>query len=70
MFGPQGALYVAMDGNRDINADEYAANMIKIIENKRLRTKLAVTAYARYLQRYTAKKMAGNTLKLYYDLLK
>lgn len=70
MFGAQGALYVAMDGNGDINTDEYAAHMIQIIENKRLRTKLAVATYARYLQRYTAKKMAGNTLKLYYDLLK
>lgn len=70
MFGAKGALYVAMDGNGNINTDEYAVHMINIIENKRLRTKLAVAAYARYLQRYTAKKMADSTLKLYYDLLK
>lgn len=69
MFG-NAALYTKTNAQRQINTDEYAAHMINIIENKRLRTKLAVAAYARYLQKYTAKKMAGSTLKLYYDLLK
>lgn len=69
MFGPKGALYVAMDGNSNINADEYATQMMRIIDDARLRRRIAIALYSRYLSRYTAQKMAHNTVDLYKKLI-
>lgn len=63
------ALYAKMAPDYSVNADEYAAHMCSIIENKRLRNKLSVLAYSRYLSRYTAKNMVAETLKVYKKLV-
>ena len=68
MFG-NAALYAKMGSDYSIDPDEYAAHMCSIIENKRLRNKLSVMAYSRYLARYTAKKMCNETLALYKKLV-
>lgn len=68
MFGPKGALYAQMDANKNINSDEYAAQMIRIIVEPKLRRQLSIKGYARYLQRYTARQMARDTLALYNKL--
>jgi len=68
MFG-SAALYAKTDKERNLNVSQYADNMNTVIENARVRSKLAVVAYARYLERYTAQKMAKNTLNLYKKLL-
>ncbi|MDR1207124.1 MAG: glycosyltransferase family 4 protein [Rickettsiales bacterium] len=68
MFG-KSALFVNMNEKFEINADDYAAQMIRLIESKRLRVKLGIMAYARYLERYTAKKMTVKTLDLYKKIL-
>ncbi|MBQ8294763.1 MAG: glycosyltransferase family 4 protein, partial [Alphaproteobacteria bacterium] len=68
MFG-DAALYAKMGADYSIDPDEYAAHMCSIIENKRLRNKLSVMAYSRYLARYTAKKMCNETLALYKKLV-
>lgn len=62
------ALYAKMAPDYAIDADEYADHMCRIIEDKRLRNKLSVLAYARYLKHYTAKKMCKQTLELYEKL--
>lgn len=67
MFG-NAALYVKMGADYSIDVDEYAAHMCSIIENKRLRNKLSVLAYSRYVSHYTAKKMVAETLKIYEKL--
>lgn len=64
------ALFVQMDEKKDFNPDNYAQQMIRLIENKKLRSKLSILAYARYLERYTAKKMAKDTINLYEQILK
>ncbi len=68
MFG-NAALYAKMGTDYSIDADEYAAHMCSIIENKRLRNKLSVLAYSRYVSQYTAKKMVASTLKIYEKLV-
>ena len=68
MFG-NAALYVKLGADYSIDVDEYAAHMCRIIENKRLRNKLSVLAYSRYVSRYTAKKMVSETLKIYEKLI-
>lgn len=67
MFG-NAALYAKMSPDYSIDVDEYAAHMCSVIENKRLRNKLSVLAYSRYVARYTAKKMVAETLKVYENL--
>jgi len=67
MFG-NAALYAKMSPDYSIDVDEYAAHMCSVIENKRLRNKLSVLAYSRYVTRYTAKKMVAETLKVYENL--
>ena len=62
------ALYAKMAPDYAIDANEYAEHMCRIIEDKRLRNKLSVLAYARYLKCYTAKKMCKQTLELYEKL--
>lgn len=62
------ALYAKMAPDYSIDANEYAEHMCRIIEDKRLRNKLSVLAYARYLKCYTAKKMCKQTLELYEKL--
>jgi len=68
MFG-RGALFVKMSPTGEIDAAEYAAAMMRIIENKSLRVKLGAVAYARYLAHYTAHRMTRETYKLYKKLL-
>ncbi|MDR1361442.1 MAG: glycosyltransferase family 4 protein, partial [Rickettsiales bacterium] len=72
MFG-KAALFATMTrdelkGTFEINTDEYADHMISIIENSRLQRKLQVLGYARYLERYTARKMVRDTVKVYEQL--
>ncbi|MDR2413042.1 MAG: glycosyltransferase family 4 protein [Rickettsiales bacterium] len=69
MFG-KAALFVKMNERKEINTTDYAAQMIKIIENKRLRIKLGIFGYARYFGGYTAGKMIKDTVALYEKLLK
>lgn len=64
------ALLVPMDEKKDFDPDEYAKQMMRLIENKKLRSKLSILAYARYLERYTAKKMVKDTINLYEQILK
>lgn len=68
MFG-RAALFVKMDDKKEFSADEYAAQMLRLIKDKKLRSKLSILAYARYLERYTAKKMAKDTINLYEKVL-
>ena len=68
MFG-KAALYVPSDENCVLDVEEYARQMIRVIESPSLRTKLGILAYARYKERYTAKKMGRDTVKLYEKLL-
>ena len=63
------ARYVKMDPQYNIDPDEYAQAMCDIIENSRLRNKLSVLAYSRYVSHYNAKKMCSQTLDLYKKLL-
>ncbi len=68
MFGGA-AIYVPENDKRELDTTAYASAMLRIIDSPRLRTKLSVLAYSRYLQRYTAKQMVRETLKLYNNLL-
>lgn len=68
MFG-DAALYAKSDNNRFLDATEYAAQMQRVITERRLRTKLGVRAYARYLDRYTAQRMVRDTIKLYNKII-
>lgn len=69
MFG-RAALVVKSDENRVLDVDKYAQQMLRVIESKSLRTKLGVLAYGRYKERYTARRMVADTVKLYEKLLK
>jgi len=59
------ALYVDMDAEHNINTAQYAAAMIRLIEDRALRTRLSVAGYARFKSRYTRKKMISDTVALY-----
>ncbi len=68
MFG-KAALIVKSNDKAELDTEDYARQMIRIIEDKGLRTKLSILGYARYKECYTAKKMGHNTVKLYEKLL-
>lgn len=68
MFG-KAALIVKSNEKAELDTDDYAKQMIRVIQDKGLRTKLSILAYARYKECYTAKKMAHDTVKLYEKLL-
>jgi len=68
MFG-RAALYAPSDDKRVLDADKYAENMLRIIENSVLRLRMGALSYARYRERYTARKMARATIELYKKLL-
>lgn len=68
MFGPA-ALFVEMGPECDINPSQYAAAMTRVIEDKALRTRMAVTGYSRFIQKYTRKKMLNDTIALYESLI-
>lgn len=68
MFG-RAALIVKSDKDGNLDVDDYANQMLRVIENKALRTKLGILAYARYKERYTARKMVKDTVKLYERLV-
>ena len=55
--------------NGEINVEQYADAMMAVIENSRLRKKMAVLSYSRYVLRYTAGRMIQKTLKLYKQVL-
>lgn len=67
MFG-NAALFVEMGPNFEVNADEYARQMLRIIQDGGLRTKLSAIGYSRFLSRYTRKKMISKTLDVYNSL--
>lgn len=62
------ALFIDIGPEYSINASQYAAEMIRLIENRALRTRLAVRGYARYMSRYTSKKMVADTIAIYEKL--
>lgn len=64
------ALFVDMDAEHNINTSQYAAEMMRVIEDKKLRLRLSVGAYSRFLSRYTRKKMIADTIALYENLVK
>lgn len=64
MFG-DAALFVDMGPEHTINPSEYAAAMMRLIENKSLRAKMAVAGYARFRMRYTRRRMLADTIKVY-----
>ncbi len=68
MFGPA-AHYVPMNERFEINPDDCANKMIEMITNQRMRTRSAINAYARYIQKYTARRMVSDTLRLYNKVL-
>ena len=63
------AVWVPLNEQRQVNADAYATQMRRMITDGRLRTRCAVLGYGRYLERYTVKKMARDTLRLYKRLI-
>jgi glycosyltransferase involved in cell wall biosynthesis len=67
MFG-NAALFSKMDENFNINVRDYADKMMKLIENRKLCRELGENGYARYLEKYTAKRMADDTVRLYESL--
>jgi glycosyltransferase involved in cell wall biosynthesis len=68
MFG-NAALLVKMDSDRNFAPEDYAEQMTRVIEDKKLRTKLGASAYSRYAAKYTADRMARETIKVYGKLL-
>ena len=68
MFGPA-ALYVEMGPNHEINASQYANQMLKIIDEAALRARLSVAGYSRFLQKYTRKQMLSETVSLYEKII-
>lgn len=68
MFG-KAAIIVHCNQKGELDTDEYARQMIRVMETPTLRTKLGILAYARYKERYTAKKMVRDTINLYEKLL-
>lgn len=69
MFG-DAALFVDVGPEYSINASQYAAAMTRLIEDRALRTRLAVRGYARFVSRYTRKKMIADTIAVYERLVK
>ena len=59
------ALFVEMGANFEINTEEYAKQMLRVIEERGLRTKLGAIGYSRFLSRYTRKKMLEKTIDIY-----
>ena len=59
------ALFVEMGPNFEINTEEYAKQMLRVIEERGLRTKLGAIGYSRFLSRYTRKKMLEKTINIY-----
>ena len=59
------ALFVEMGPNFEINIEEYAKQMLRVIEERGLRTKLGAIGYSRFLSRYTRKKMLEKTIDIY-----
>ena len=59
------ALFVEMGPNFEINTEEYAKQMLRVIEERGLRTKLGAIGYSRFLSRYTRKKMLEKTIDIY-----
>ena len=68
MFG-DAAMTVPMTDKFEIDTDAYARAMTQLITSSRTRMRLAVAGYARYLSRYTAKKMTAATVDLYRRLV-
>ncbi len=68
LFGAA-ALFVEMGPNFEINPAQYAKQMMRIIEDKALRTRLAIAGYSRFTQKYTRKKMLNDTIALYESLI-
>ncbi len=68
MFGPA-ALIVEMGQNFEINPAQYAKQMMRIIEDKALRTRLSVVGYSRFVQKYTRKQMLHDTISLYESVI-
>lgn len=64
------ALFIEMGPEYSINASQYAAAMTRLIEDRALRTRLAVRGYARFVSRYTRKKMIADTIAVYERLVK
>ena len=52
-----------------INPDEYATQMIRVIDEPKLRRQLSIKGYARYLSQYTARQMVSTTVALYNKLI-
>ncbi len=63
------ALYADMTPEYDINIDQYEKHMLRVIEDKACRTKMAVRGYARFVSRYTSGQMVKKTIKLYEELI-
>lgn len=68
MFG-NAALYVKTDAGGVLDTTEYATQMSRVITDHRMRTKMSVMGYARYLDKYTASRMVRDTVKLYNRLI-
>lgn len=64
MFGPA-ALFADMNENHEINLNQYEKHMLRVIEDRALRTRLGVVGYSRFINRYTRRKMLKDTVALY-----
>ncbi len=69
MFGPA-ALFVEMGPEHTINTAQYAAAMMRLIEDKALHRTMSVKGYARFRMRYQRKQMLSDTIKVYERLTK
>lgn len=63
------ALYARAGDDKKLDVDEYAQHMIRIITSAGTRARLGAVGYGRYLQRYTARRMTRETLKIYKSLI-
>lgn len=63
------ALFVEMGPEHTINPAQYAAAMTRLIENKTLRTAMALKGYARFMSRYQRRQMLNDTIKVYERLV-
>ena len=68
IFG-KSALYTELSDERKIDSDKYAELMLHVIENKAARIKMGALGHSRYLKKYTAKKMAYDTVAVYEKLI-
>ncbi len=68
MFG-RAAIIVNSNSHQELDTNDYAAQMLRVINSKALRTKMGILSYGRYKERYTVQKMVRNTVKLYESLL-